>query len=65
MKNTPEKYYIATRYINNQTPEYFVIMAKVAMQQVANESGDKTLQAYVRRANKRIEKMNHYENLYN
>lgn len=60
MKNTPEKYFIATKYINDQTPHNFVIMAKCAMQQIANESGDATLQEYVKKANKRIERMKHY-----
>lgn len=62
MKNTPEKYFITTKYINDQTAHNFVIMAKCAMQQVANESNDATLQEYVRKANKRIEKMKHYSN---
>ena len=65
MKNTLTKYNIATSYINNQTAHNFIIMAKCAMQEVANESNDATLQEYVRKANKRIEKMKHYSNLYN
>lgn len=60
MKNTPVKYNIATSYINNQTAHNFIIMSKVSMQEVANESGDRVLQEYVRKANRRIEKMNHY-----
>jgi len=64
MKNTITKYNIATHYTNDQTAHNFIIMAKCAMQEIANESGDKVLQEYVRKVNRRIEIMKHYANLY-
>jgi len=61
MKNGFNKYSIATHFTQNQTDENFIVMAKMALAQVANEyeGNSKTFKADAWKLIHKIEKLNH------